>query len=52
MYITLVVLAFITGSTLIYGIYFLLAADRLHLEKRLNQIKEKSILSNEINEEE
>ena len=51
MYITLIVLAFITGSTLIYGIYFLLAADRLHLEKRLNQIKEKSILSNEINEE-
>lgn len=51
MLIFLLILGFITGSAFIYGIYYLLAADRLLLEKRLNQIKQKSFLRNEINEE-
>jgi len=51
MLIILLILGFITGAALIYGFYFILAADRLLLEKRLNQIKQKSILRNEINEE-
>lgn len=51
MVILIIILGFITGGTFVYGIYYLFAADRLQLEKRLNQIKGKSISKSPINEE-
>ncbi|MEL7563580.1 MAG: type II secretion system F family protein [Dehalobacterium sp.] len=51
MLICLLILGFIAGTTFVYGIYYIVAADRLLLEKRLNQIRQKSYGKNEINEE-
>jgi hypothetical protein len=49
MVILLIILAFLTGWAFVYGTYFILAADRLLLEKRLKEIKQKSTLKIERN---
>jgi tight adherence protein C len=51
MVILLIILAFLTGWAFVYGTYFILAADRLLLEKRLKEIKQKSTLKIERNVE-
>ncbi|WP_214658644.1 type II secretion system F family protein [Candidatus Formimonas warabiya] len=51
MFIFIIIMGFITGCSFIYGIYLIVAADRLQIEKRLKQIKQKAVPKHEINEE-
>ncbi|HHT63578.1 MAG: type II secretion system F family protein [Bacillota bacterium] len=51
MLMVLIVLAFITGWTFVYGTYYILAYDRLLMEKRLKMIKTQSTLKVHRNEE-
>lgn len=44
-------LSFITAITFIYGGYYILASERLFLEKRLEQMQGKTTTSGEVNEE-
>ncbi|MDK2821779.1 MAG: tight adherence protein [Clostridia bacterium] len=47
----ILILSFISGVTFVYGVFYLLAADRLYLEKRLEQIKGNTMPESIINQD-